>query len=55
MNALIDQGLAERVEGGIMVRAELLHNDIIVTSHRKNVENLSALFSDLRDGGFNFS
>lgn len=55
VNALIEQGLAERVESGILVRAELLHNDIIAASHRKNVENLHALFSDLRDGGFNFS
>ncbi len=55
VNALIEQGLAERVESGILVRAELLNNDIVTASHRKNVENLHALFSDLRDGGFNFS
>lgn len=55
VNALIDQGLCQRVEAGILVRAEVLDRDGMVATHRKNIENLHALFSDLRDGGVNFA
>jgi hypothetical protein len=51
VNALIEQGLCARVEAGILVRAEVLERDGMVATHRKNLENLTALFSDLRDGG----
>jgi hypothetical protein len=51
VNALIEQGLCDRVEAGILVRAEVLERDGMVATHRKNLENLTALFSDLRDGG----
>ena len=51
VNALIEQGLCDRVETGILVRAEVLERDGMVAAHRKNLENLNALFSDLRDGG----
>jgi hypothetical protein len=51
VNALIEQGLCDRVEAGILVRAEVLVRDGMVAAHRKNLENLNALFSDLRDGG----
>lgn len=51
VNALIEQGLCDRVETGILVRAEVLERDGMVATHRKNLENLTALFSDLRDGG----
>jgi len=51
VNALIEQGLCDRVEAGILVRAEVLERDGMVAAHRKNLENLNALFSDLRDGG----
>ena len=51
VNALIEQGLCDRVETGILVRAEVLERDGMVAAHRKNLENLTALFSDLRDGG----
>jgi len=55
VNALIDQGLCQRVEAGILVGAEVLDRDGIVATHRKNIENLHSLFSDLRDGGVNFA
>lgn len=55
VNALIEQGLCQRVEAGILVRAEVLDRDGMVATHRKNIENLHALFSDLRDGGVNFA
>lgn len=54
VNALIEQGLCERVEAGILVRAEVLERDGMVATHRKNIENLNTLFSDLRDGGVTF-
>lgn len=53
VNALIEQGLCERVEAGIVVRAEVLEREAMVATHRKNIENLRALFTDLRDGGLN--
>ncbi len=55
VNGLIDQGLCQRVEAGILVCAEVLERDGIIATHRKNIENLHALFSDLRDGGVNFT
>lgn len=51
VNALIDQGLCERVGAGILVRAEVLDREGMVATHRKNIEHLRALFRDLRDGG----
>lgn len=51
VNALIDQGLCQRVEAGILAPAEVLDRDAMVATHRKNIENLRALFRDLRDGG----
>lgn len=51
VNALIGQGLCERVEAGIVVRAEVLERDAMVATHRRNMENLHALFRDLQDGG----
>ena len=51
VNALIEQGLCQRVEAGILVRAEVLDREGMVATHRKNIENLRTLFRDLRDGG----
>ncbi|MDP2261397.1 MAG: hypothetical protein Q8J89_16945 [Caulobacter sp.] len=51
VNALIDHGLCERVEAGIVVRAEVLERDAMLATHRRNIENLRTLFRDLRDGG----
>lgn len=51
VNGLIDQGLCERIEAGIVVRAEVLERDSMLATHRRNIENHRALFRDLRDGG----
>lgn len=51
VNALIEQGFCERVEAGIVVRAEVLDREGMVATHRRNIDNLRALFRDLRDGG----
>lgn len=51
VNALIEQGLCQRVEAGVLVRAEVLDREGMVATHRKNIENLRTLFRDLRDGG----
>lgn len=51
VNALIEQGLCERIEAGIVVRAEVLERDAMLATHRRNIDNLRALFRDLRDGG----
>jgi hypothetical protein len=53
VNGLIDKKLCERIEAGIVVRAEVLDREGMVASHRRNFDNLRALFRDLRDGGVN--
>jgi len=51
VNALIQKGLCERIDAGILVRAEVLDRDAMVAAHRRNIDNLRALFRDLREGG----
>lgn len=53
VNGLIEKKLCERIEAGIVVRAEVLDREGMVASHRRNFDNLRALFRDLRDGGVN--
>jgi hypothetical protein len=51
VNGLINQGLCTRSESGIFVPAEVLASKSMTATHRRNLENLRALFRDLIDGG----
>lgn len=51
VNALIAQGLCLRRDTGIIAPGEVLDRDNITATHRRNLENLRTLFSDLSDGG----
>ncbi len=55
VNALIKEGLCVRADTGIIAPAAVLSRDAMVATHRRNLENLRALFRDLTDGGVDLS